>query len=387
MTTRSDTASRTTAHRLLTAGPGQAPLRPLVTPFAPLAFAYVGLDGRGPDERALRCRRAAERVRDAGAPDAAAAAVEQRLRAAVRGTAVTAVFVAPDGTPIHEERMRGAADRDDAGFRVPVPLVPLLRWMQDRPPFVLVVADRTGADLTACAGGGAAERTCHVTGPDDEIERNAPGGWAGLAQARYQNRAEDSWKHNADHVAEHVRRCAGEVGAQVLVTAGDVRALQYLGEALEGNGEQFVLRHLSGGRAADGSQQRRPGELEQALASAGDGQTRLLLEYFRSRLGRGDLAVEGVEPTVAALAAGRVATLLVGDPPLPHPGIWFGEGPGEIFESHTAAMRAGVAVESGDLVDAAVRSALLSGATVRVIDAGTRGAPASGIGAICRFGG
>ena len=61
-------------------------------------------------------------------------------------------------------------------------------------PHVVAVADRAGGYLTGYDADGSAVQTASVTGPDDEIERNSPGGWA---QGRYQHRAEDSWAHNA----------------------------------------------------------------------------------------------------------------------------------------------------------------------------------------------
>ena len=44
-----------------------------------------------------------------------------------------------------------------------------------------------------------------------------------------------------------------------------------------------------------------------------------------------------------------------------------------------------LSVRIGSLVDCAVRTALLAGARVRIVPAGTTGAPLEGIGAICRY--
>ena len=50
-----------------------------------------------------------------------------------------------------------------------------------------------------------------------------------------------------------------------------------------------------------------------------------------------------------------------------------------------AAALSGAPVHSGRMIDVAVRSALLSGADVRVISQGTPAEPVGGIGALCRY--
>jgi hypothetical protein len=220
-----------------------------------------------------------------------------------------------------------------------------------------------------------------IAGADDEIERNAPGGWS---QARYQRRAEDSWQHNAHQVADHVRRRLAAVGAQVLVVSGDVRAVQLLLERVHEE-PHLLVRHLSGSRSPDGSQTERPGRLDEVLREVGREQTARLLETFQAHLDADGLSVQGAEDTVDALAAGRVATLLVAAD-APERALWFGEGGPAVFRDHdSAVLLSSEPVESAPLRHVAVRSALLTGARVRVLPAGVPGAPATGIGALCRF--
>jgi Bacterial archaeo-eukaryotic release factor family 2 len=54
------------------------------------------------------------------------------------------------------------------------------------------------------------------------------------------------------------------VGAQVPVLSGDVRAVQLLSERLP-NDHGLLVHHITGSRAADGSQATRPRRVEQAL--------------------------------------------------------------------------------------------------------------------------
>jgi hypothetical protein len=88
---------------------------------------------------------------------------------------------------------------------------------------------------------------------------------------------------------------------------------------------------------------------------------------------------------VDALARGRVATLLVQDMPTDSRTAWFGAGPTHVYPDRGTADVSGTPVRPGRLIDIAVRSALLSGAHVRVIPRGTPGQPADGIGALCRY--
>ena len=380
----SDSRTRAVAlGRSLAAGPHQAAARAILAPFDSVAYVYASLDAMASDdERALRSRHARENLLKAGASDQVASALAARLIAASRPAATLAAFVRADGTLLHEQVITGAELADDIGLLCPAPVLPLLEWGQDRPPFLLVVTDRAGADITASPGAGQQEQTYCVVGPDDEIERrHGPGGWS---QPSYQHRVEDSWRHNAARVAHDVTTRAAAVGAQVLVLSGDVRAVQLLSDRLPDD-PAVLVKHISGSRAADGSQASRESRLDAVLREAADAQTARLLDALQEHLEPGGLAVEGVEDTVAALANGRVATLLVQASAGDIRTAWFGAGPTEIYPDHDAAVQAGVPVRQGHLVDVATRSALLAGAHVRVIPQGAPGEPANGMGAICRY--
>jgi len=376
-------ARETAIGATLAAGAYQPAARAVVVPFDLVAYVYVGLGVRAEeDERDLRSRGAVENLFRQGATEQAAAAIAARIAAAPPTPAVLAAFAAMDGTVLHEQVLAGGELPDEAGCQSPPPVTGLLGWEQDRPPYLLVVADRTGADITASAGAGQPEQTWTVVGPDDEIERkHGPGGWS---QPSYQHRVEDSWRHNAARVAEEVITCAAAVGAQVLVLSGDVRAVQLLSERLP-HDPALLVHHISGSRAADGSQATRGRLVEQALREAAEIQTARLLTALHEDLGPGGLAVEGVDDTLAALACGRVATLLVQPTSADSRVAWFGAGPTDVYPDHDAAALSGAPIRSGRLVDVVVRAALLSGARVRIIAQHTPAQPADGIGALCRY--
>lgn len=358
-----------------------AALRGVVAPFVPVAYVYAGLANWGDEEPELRRRQIVTALAQAGAPEHAVLTLAARLAAAQPAPATLALFAAADGALLHEQRIGPIGPDDRSGFAAPATVVPLLTWAQRHPPYVLVVTDRTGADVTSSAGGEEAPRTRSITGPDDEIERNAPGGWS---QPRYQRRAEDSWRHNARQVAAEVAAEVSNVQAQVLVLSGDVRAVQLLRERLPELPGVHV-RSITGSRSPDGSQAARPTRVTEVLEDVEAEQTRELLDEFQSHLDPGRLAVEGPADVIEALSAGRVATLIVSTAANAHTS-WFGDQATQIYADHRTATTAGTPVRTGPLVDVAVRAALLSGASVRIVAPDTAGAPRGGIGALCRFG-
>ncbi|HLN78725.1 MAG TPA: Vms1/Ankzf1 family peptidyl-tRNA hydrolase [Nocardioidaceae bacterium] len=359
----------------------------------PVAAVYLGAAPDVTNEYQLqwdtRWRPLATRLREQGADEGTVAALEAAVAApvttrAARGSGHVAAF-AQDGRVLALVSLPDLPGPDLAHYAAPGHVLPLLMWKQERPPYVLVVIDRTGADLESSIGMASLPVRSTVEGPDDEIERNAPGGWEGLTQGRYQRRAEDSWAHNAAAAAEAVASALQRTEARVLVVAGDVRAVQLLMERLPTWVHKDVtVKRVSGSRAADGSQRTRSDVVASVVREACEEQTAALWQRFLEERTPNGLAVEGVHSTLAALALGRVATLLISaDADASGEQAWMGHAPTEVQPTDrpeppwTGARR-------GALADVAVRAAILTGAQVRVIPAGAGFGPERGVGAICR---
>jgi hypothetical protein len=355
--------------------------RDLVHPLAPVASVYLGLAAADPaadaeEDLLLRWRAIESRLAAQGADRATIDAVGGLVARAVPDQGELAVFAA-GGRVLLAQPIPGVSPFDRARFGAPADVVPLLAWLQRHPPYVLVVTDRTGADVTAAPGGGAPATTWTVVGPDDEIERNAPGGWS---QPRYHRRAEDSWQHNAAAVAESVTRALRELRAGLLMVAGDVRAVQLLRDHLPpAVRRQLVLRHLPGGRGHDGGHAARQAAIATAISEYVANRTWMAFARFTERGPRG--TVHGAAGTLAALAAGRVDTLFVSTQVDRERTAWFGPNllgavsPGEVPADGDGPVLA------GRLVDVAVRAGLLTDAEVWIVD---KPLP-DGIGATCRF--
>jgi hypothetical protein len=330
------------------------------------------------EDIALRWRALAGRLTDEGADEATVRAIGADV---ARRPAAPARYVgfASQGAVRYSRVLPGTTGDDRARFGHAAELAPLLAYQQEHPPYVKVLADRAGADITVVPAGSASGAATEVEGPDDEIERNAPGGWA---QARYQRRAIDSWQHNAAAVAEAVGHALQQVDAQLLLVGGDVRAVQLLREHLDEtlhNG--VIIETLPGGRQADGSGPTQEAAVAQAVSDYAADRTGELIDRFQAGHGQAGSAVESIEPTLAALADGRLETLLVVGDTNDDRLAWFGPD----LLCATTRERAGPDAWSGRLVDVAVRAAVLTDADVRVVPANEGRGPAEGLGGLRRY--
>jgi len=353
-----------------------ATIRDLVRPLEPAASVYLrattpdaALDSA--EELAIRIRMVEERLRTQGADESTVEAVAAALARHPSPQAGVAVL-ATGGNVVLEHPLPDGTPTDRARFGAPADVIPLLSWLWRHPAYVLVVTDRTGADVTAVPAGAASGPTRAVVGPDDEIERNAPGGWS---QPRYQRRAEDSWLHNAATVADAVTRALRDLHAGLLLVAGDVRAVQLLRDQLPSALRRDVsIRHIPGGRGNDGSAEIQHEAVAAAVAAYAVERTEAEVRRFTDA--GPARAVTGVHDTLHALAEGRLDTLLISDDPDDDRIAWY-----------TPTVRCADTPDQlpdavpGRLPDVAVRAALLTDAMVRVVPAPLR----DGIGGLCRF--
>lgn len=279
--------------------------------------------------------------------------------------------------------MPGAAMPDHVAHAALPELLPLLAWRQATPAYVRAVLDRTGADIEAHPAGGGEPHVTHVEGLADEFAGPASGE---ADRDHLRHRAEEAWRQHAAHTREAVAEALLEHRARILLLGGDARSVQLFTEALPSwVRHEIDLRRIAGGRGPDGSRRHRAEHVATALAEAVGAGTRTLLDELADHRGPGGLAVQGAPAVLHALARGRVRTLLVTDSGSDERVAWFGEKAGEVSGHRSELERSGAVVRRGRLVDAAVRSAILTGADVRVLRPGTAGAPEQGLGALCRF--
>lgn len=369
----------------------QSALRDILGVPGPVATVYAG---RAPEvaeeyqlEWSTRWRPIGEQLRRTGADEATLRALEAAVaslasaRAAHAMTEVAAF--AADGRVLGVYPAPGAQWSDWGRTGAPAHVLPLVQWVQERPPYVVVVTNRAGAEVEAFPGAGAAGHVRTVRGPDDDIALVQPPVFT--AQGRRRRRAEDSWRHNAAAVADVTTRALDRTGARLLVVSGDVRAVQLLEERLPDRVRRGVaVSRIRGSRTADGSQQWRADAVAAVVHEHAARETAALLRDLDEQRAPGGLAVEGEDATLTALAAGRVRTLLLAPTGVDDPRqAWFGAGATDVL---AAARPRPVWPESrkGPLLDVAVRCAVLTGADVHLVP-WQRGVPAEGIGGLCRY--
>lgn len=319
-------------------------------------------------------------LEEAGTPVEALDAVDELLPDAhTRGRCLSAI-VAVDGTVLHHGNHPDPPHRDVGRWAELPGLAPVVEWRQSRPAHIIVLTDRTGADIFVFEALGGRDFQIEVEGSDDVIRKVAPGGWS---QRRFQQRAEDSWESNAKVVADRLARIVDKVGAQLVVAAGDVRALQLLREALPPQIDALV-QQVEGSRSPDGSVDAIAEDAVRLVATAVAHDTSELLAKFREELGQHDRAANGPEDVVAALAAGRVDVLLLHDDPDDERTAWIGPEGAHIALEVGPLKEMGVdAPVEARLPDALLRAAVGTSAKVRVVPAAS--VLKGGAGAILRW--
>lgn len=261
-------------------------------------------------------------------------------------------------------------------------ILPVIASRQREIPHVIVLTDRRGADLIAVRRGGE-EILEQVQASSDPITRVAQSSFAGWAEHRYQQRAENSWESNAGEVATEVARISRWAGAEFILVAGDVRAVQFLRAALPDDVDRLV-RVVGGERQNEGGSGGVHADVDAFVREQVEAQTAALLARFDEESGQRDLAVEGADQVIGALAAGQVATLLLADDRTDEREAWFGQTPAAIAPSEDAGATVGLGpLRPGPLRDVLVRAALGTGAEVRVLPRGA--GPAEDIGALLRW--
>jgi len=335
-----------------------------------------GIENAGPTA-ALHWKALRQDLVEQGAPTGALEALDALVPDAHQQGRTLVAAATSEGVAVVRHEAEPA--RHDIGWGDALPrLGPVIAWEQAAIPHLVVLADRAGADVIAARDG---RSDTLLVGPNDGrdpgLRRSAPGGWS---QRRYQQRAENLWEERAGEVADAVESAVGDVGARLVVVAGDVRAVAFLREALPARMADLV-HEVAGGRSPDGSTDEIAAETVRLVASVAAEDTVAYLRRFKEEAGRGGRATEGVEATLAALREARVDVLLVHDDPGDERRACFGPA------GHLVAAEAGVLVDLGvdqpsdaRLVDVAIRGAFTTGAGVRVIP----DVVGEGIGALLR---
>jgi hypothetical protein len=245
-------------------------------------------------------------------------------------------------------------------------LGPTLAHRQARPPYLLVLVDRAGADLAYVAHD--VQRASGSVEPERRVLQKIRG--AGWSQRRIQQRAEDSWEQNARKVADEVDRWVTRYRPPLVLLAGDVRARTLLDDHL-GDEARKLLVEISGSRADDGAPRANEEELTALLDGLGDARTAALLERLEAEAGVAERSCAGLDAVFAALREHRVDTLLV-DLEADWPTAWTSTEDPTLVATDEPALRdlGDQRPVSSDAAQIAVRAAIATGAEVWCVPGG-----------------
>lgn len=346
-------------------------------PFASILIELLPAAEDSAEHRRLRWQPLSGALEDAGAPsDVVAGLTDLVLDRPSHGRALSAV-VGPSEPNVVEQHLE-APDAEYARWADVPSLAPIIEWRQLTPPHLVVLADRTGADIHVADPGGT-EYDTSAEGEHDEIHKPQAGGWS---HRRFQERAQDSWERNAETVADRVAGLADSVDAALVILAGDPQAVGLVRDELASGTEHRVETLDHGSR--DAGLDSVATDVIHLVATASADDTVTLLETWKQEAGREERAAEGVEATVDALAAARVGTLLVHDDPDDDRTAFVGPTAEQIGLDEATLADLGVDDPARvRLVDACIRAALGTGADVRIVP--RHGGPEGALGAILRW--
>jgi Bacterial archaeo-eukaryotic release factor family 2 len=335
----------------------------------------------------LRWKNARTELFDRGVPETLLEAVDPLVEGSQTAGASLAVIASVDGI-LWSGHLPTPPPREVLARWTPLPsVVPLLRHLQSLVPHVAVLASRAAAEVVA--------RTAELDGNEQQVavegerpphlSRTKPGGWS---QPRYQHRSEVLWERNAVEVAMVLAEVVDQVRPRFVAVAGDVRAVQFLRDKSPKRVRE-LMQVVGGELPTIDAVLEQAGRLVEATVERDTGE---LLDRFERERAQHDLAADGVAATFEALARSQVDVLLVSELLDDDRTAWFGEtGHSVALDRDTLLATGEITPAEGPLVDVAIRAALLSGATVRVLEAPDPGQPedprhpTEGLGALLRF--
>lgn len=213
-------------------------------------------------------------------------------------------------------------------------LAPWVAHAEAHVPFALAVCDHEGADVSF-------HTSVHERSADAEavggqtLHENKVG--VEFAEPQYQRHTEQTWRHNAEDVAEALRKGVAEHGCRVVVLAGGADARRLVEPGL--GGLQVDVLHVDdGGRAQGSSQEALWSGIEAALASLQAQQEADVLDQLGTGEGQAGTACRGLDDVLDAFVRGQVDRLLVDlqaardltVDPAAHPGLPLPDGLGEV---------------------------------------------------------
>lgn len=192
-------------------------------------------------------------------------------------------------------------------------LLPLLKHRPEEFPYIVVEATREDAEIRLrYVGRPGLAAEADLAGSSEDISK-LPGG-EGWAQDKQQRRTEDTWRRNADDVAQQIDRIAASSGARLIVLAGDVRARGLVLDQLAEAHKPLVSMLDAEFRPEDSHQQIFEDQVQERVALQWAAEQDQIMDRLALQEGQANPeSVTGVGAVVNALQQAQVEVLILND--------------------------------------------------------------------------
>ncbi len=250
------------------------------------------------------------------------------------------------------------------------PLPHLMPYLAQRGPaiaYVLVVADREGADVWSTTAQVATEGE---QGQHDVVKGSVT--WpvhmardADRSAWHFQNKVDNTEAANAREIAERVADHVGQAAARLVLVGGDERArtlvAQDVPNVVNPNVDVVEIDAGARGQQSAAEQEALDAAVHDALLHRVWRERRDVLAKLQEGFGRGDYAVAGVPAVIDALRRAQVETLIVSDDPSSTLKAWIGPDPLVFGATAEELHEMGVDEPQEDRLDAALVRAVIGG--------------------------
>ncbi|WP_396933313.1 hypothetical protein [Mycolicibacterium sp.] len=287
--------------------------RPLLTGAGPYASVYFDDSHDTADATAqleLKWRGLREELERQDAP---AKVVEHLQRAVVEsrpgvGRGGRGLVASPDGVLI-DEVLDWAPATPVVRFSELPYVMPVIEHGTDEIPYALVAVDHNGADIEVHSGGVNTET---VEGGAYPVHK--AGGPETSGYGDPQPRTEEARRTNIRAVADRLTTIVDDCAPELVFVVGEVQSRSDLVAALPKRVAARVVQLHTGARHSGFDERELADSVATHLAARHRERLAEIEEQFRTAVGQGSgLAAEGLPGVCAALRAGAVETLIVGD--------------------------------------------------------------------------
>jgi hypothetical protein len=285
--------------------------RSLLTSHGPFGSVYFEDSHNTEDADAqidLKWRAVREQLEEQGAEPALTQSIEQAIvgaRPAV-GRSGRAVVASADGVLVNEHLIRPTGPMVRVSS-LPY-IVPVVEHGDERPNYVVVAVDHAGGDITVHRDGRVVSD--EVDGKGYPVHKASSAESPGYGDP--QRAAERARQQNIRSVADRVTSIADDTAPEVVFVIGEVQSRTDFVAELPERVKSLVVELHVGARRSGFDDEQVHHEIDQEFLRRRVEAIDQAAQQFQAGLASG-LATEGLDGVTAALRAGAVETLIIGD--------------------------------------------------------------------------